>query len=279
MKKKSVEKVLDIYTLFVRETDALISLYANTRSFVQHIPEIHRAKTSLIDVLRSHIASLDDTKEDITSSSIESQEIIESHPFSSDYQYENPFGQYSESDESSEESSSSSSESITQVSRIGSEDKNLSQNPGPNSWTYLSSQPQQQTRTTTQGWDIFDNSTSDPSFSTSFQENFMNDSFVSVDTTESFEFRNDNMFGNQPQFNQPIQENISYDQRASSVKSLVDQLYNQQLNVTTENPFLIQEENNQDVGINPFETAPSGNPFAEKEQTQKSPQQSYNPFL
>ena len=42
MKKKEVQKVLDIYSLFVKETDAIISLYEIAKSFAQNLPVIHK---------------------------------------------------------------------------------------------------------------------------------------------------------------------------------------------------------------------------------------------
>jgi hypothetical protein len=44
MRKKEAQRVLEIYTLFVKETDALIALYDVSRTFARHLPDIHRVR-------------------------------------------------------------------------------------------------------------------------------------------------------------------------------------------------------------------------------------------
>jgi hypothetical protein len=64
MSKKNASKVVSIYKLFVKETDALIGLYEICKRFINQIPEIKKAETSIIDSLEKHIATLADTNSD-----------------------------------------------------------------------------------------------------------------------------------------------------------------------------------------------------------------------
>lgn len=286
MKKNEVEKVLNIYKLFIRETDALISLYSNLSLYVPHIPHIRRAKTSLIDVLQNHIDKMDDSNYDSSSlpfSYTEMNTIIE-NPFSESKSqnilYNDDEDESSEDeDESSsssydddeDESSSSSSEDVT-VSRIGSDVQFSSDN---HSWYCTTEQQQRNYSTTSHGWDIFDNVSisESPSFtSTTFSDKFYTDPFnTSLESTDSFSYDKQ---GSTSQVTSP--ELKTYRERANSVKSLVNQLYiSQSQSHIPDNPFFDSKT------VNSNETK-SSNPFINetdffKWETQQ--EKKFNPFL
>lgn len=279
MKKHEVQKVLDIYSLFVRETDALISLYNNMRSFLPNIPNIKRAKTSLIDVLKNQIEKMEDDTSEI-SNDYDHSVFTQSSTNQTSYSYESEY-----SDDSEESSTSSSSGDVTHVSRVGSNDSFVSNFRNDyDSWMELSPQPQQQTRTTSQGWDIFDNtSTNDSSnFTSNFNEVFS--SSTDFETFDGFGFENQNknqQGGFQGNHFSPPEE-IPYSQRADSVKNLVQQLYNSQSQSSiSENPFLDPPSSPPNSNINPFISLDQNNPFQENQNLNQKPQQpqSYNPFL
>jgi hypothetical protein len=48
LRRSEAEKVLEIYKLFVRETDALIAMYEVGRSFARNLPEINKASTNIM---------------------------------------------------------------------------------------------------------------------------------------------------------------------------------------------------------------------------------------
>jgi hypothetical protein len=58
MGKKNAAKVVSIYKLFVKETDALIGLYEIGNRFLTQLPQIKKAETSIIDSLEKHIDKL-----------------------------------------------------------------------------------------------------------------------------------------------------------------------------------------------------------------------------
>jgi len=60
MKKKNAGKVVSIYKLFVKETDALIGLYEIGKRFVRQLPEIKKAETSIIESMEKHVDELPD---------------------------------------------------------------------------------------------------------------------------------------------------------------------------------------------------------------------------
>jgi len=60
MKKKDAAKVVSIYKLFVKETDALIGLYEIGKRFVRQLPEIKKAETTIIESMDKHVESLED---------------------------------------------------------------------------------------------------------------------------------------------------------------------------------------------------------------------------
>eukprot|EP00028_Trichosphaerium_sp_Am-I-7-wt_P001808 CAMPEP_0168528116 /NCGR_PEP_ID=MMETSP0405-20121227/13057_1 /TAXON_ID=498012 /ORGANISM="Trichosphaerium sp, Strain Am-I-7 wt" /LENGTH=405 /DNA_ID=CAMNT_0008551459 /DNA_START=329 /DNA_END=1546 /DNA_ORIENTATION=+ len=64
MSKKSAQKTLDVYKLFIRETDALIALYDVGRHFTRSLPDIKKAKTSIVDSMQKHINKLQGGKDD-----------------------------------------------------------------------------------------------------------------------------------------------------------------------------------------------------------------------
>lgn len=279
MKKNEVEKVLNIYKLFIRETDALISLYSNLRAFVPHIPTIRRAKTSLIDVLQNHIEKMDYTNYE--PSSLTYTEGVIENPFSSASISNVHYSEYISSEESSSSveesvsssfdesaSSSSSSEDIT-VSRIGSDVQFSPENYIKDSWF---STEQQEKYNTAQGWDIFENNSisESPSFtSTTFSDKFYTDPFNnSLESIDSFNYDKQ---GSSSQVTSP--EVKQYRERANSVKSLINQLYiSQSQSQISENPFLDPKFNSDNKSVNPFiETGIYNMELQEKK--------NFNPFL
>jgi len=58
MGKKNATKTLDIYKLFIRETDALIALYDVGRSITRSLPEIKRPKEMTIEAMEKHIKKI-----------------------------------------------------------------------------------------------------------------------------------------------------------------------------------------------------------------------------
>jgi len=58
MSKKNASKVISIYKLFVKETDALIGLYEIGNRFLTQLPQIKKAETSIIDSLEKHVEKL-----------------------------------------------------------------------------------------------------------------------------------------------------------------------------------------------------------------------------
>jgi len=75
MKKKNASKVVSIYKLFVKETDALIGLYEIGKRFIRQLPEIKKADTAIIDSLEKHVDDLaDDQSSDEGSGSEKSEE-------------------------------------------------------------------------------------------------------------------------------------------------------------------------------------------------------------
>lgn len=282
MKKHEVQKVLDIYSLFVRETDALISLYSNMRSFLPNIPNIKRAKTSLIDVLKNQIDKMDDDSEFVSEyeSPISSPQTTTNQTTTTSYSYEMDY-----SEDSEESSTSSSSGDVTQVSRIGSNNSFVSNFGNEyDSWMEFSSQPQQQT-TTSQGWDIFDNTSTNESSNMSSNFNDIFNSSTDFETFDGFgfDFQNKSQTVYQQEKKIPIQEEIPYSQRADSVKNLVQQLYHSQSQSSvSENPFLDLNQpispSNTTTSVNPFLS--EHNPFQKDQNSNlKQQSQSYNPFL
>jgi len=55
MKKKDAAKVLSIYKLFVKETDALIGLYEIGKRFVRQLPDIKKAEISIVDSMEKYV--------------------------------------------------------------------------------------------------------------------------------------------------------------------------------------------------------------------------------
>jgi len=60
MKKKDASKVVSIYKLFVKETDALIGLYEIGKRFVRQLPEIKKAESSIIESMEKHVEDMPD---------------------------------------------------------------------------------------------------------------------------------------------------------------------------------------------------------------------------
>ncbi|XP_049851057.1 uncharacterized protein LOC126324752 [Schistocerca gregaria] len=59
MDKEDAKQVLSIYTLFIQETDCLISLYSIVSDFAKDLPQIQRPKANFIKSLQDHINRLD----------------------------------------------------------------------------------------------------------------------------------------------------------------------------------------------------------------------------
>lgn len=64
MEKKYAAKVLTIYKLFCKETDALISLYEIGKAFVRELPAINKAETSIIESMEKYVDGLADSDSD-----------------------------------------------------------------------------------------------------------------------------------------------------------------------------------------------------------------------
>eukprot|EP01125_Pyxidicula_operculata_P015595 TRINITY_DN5316_c0_g1_i1.p1 TRINITY_DN5316_c0_g1~~TRINITY_DN5316_c0_g1_i1.p1 ORF type:complete len:638 (+),score=225.42 TRINITY_DN5316_c0_g1_i1:24-1916(+) len=64
MKKKDASRVLTIYKLFCKETDALIALYEVGKKFVRQLPEITKAETTIIESMERYVESLVDEGDD-----------------------------------------------------------------------------------------------------------------------------------------------------------------------------------------------------------------------
>jgi len=64
LKKKNAAKVITIYKLFVKETDALIGLYEIGQRFLQKLPEVKKVDSSTIDSMEKHVEKLPDDQSD-----------------------------------------------------------------------------------------------------------------------------------------------------------------------------------------------------------------------
>eukprot|EP01126_Amoeba_proteus_P029800 TRINITY_DN2943_c0_g1_i12.p1 TRINITY_DN2943_c0_g1~~TRINITY_DN2943_c0_g1_i12.p1 ORF type:complete len:475 (+),score=91.64 TRINITY_DN2943_c0_g1_i12:1275-2699(+) len=60
MNKKDSSKVLDIYNLFIKETDALISLYDIGKRFVNKLPTVNKAETAIVPAMEDYVANASD---------------------------------------------------------------------------------------------------------------------------------------------------------------------------------------------------------------------------
>jgi hypothetical protein len=74
MKKKNASKVISIYKLFVKETDALIGLYEIGSRFLKQLPEIKKAETSIIESMEKHLDDLPDDRSSEEESGSESSQ-------------------------------------------------------------------------------------------------------------------------------------------------------------------------------------------------------------
>jgi len=59
MKKKDATRVLSIYKLYCKETDALIGLYEIGKRFVRQLSDIKKAETSAIEAMEKHLNGLE----------------------------------------------------------------------------------------------------------------------------------------------------------------------------------------------------------------------------
>jgi hypothetical protein len=198
MRKKDAQRVLEVYTLFVKETEALINLYDISKSFTNRLPPIHPAKTTLVDVLNAHISKLEDDHDggvdhqsgDQTNGDggFEEGMGIEDHLMTTNHSATTPSSAASNNDggddsDTSSESSGDEDVGFGQTSGDamgtvggfdfaftntnggvgggvgnGNGNGNARASVGPNSFAFLTSQPSQPIASTSQGWDIFDRS-------------------------------------------------------------------------------------------------------------------------
>lgn len=307
MKKKEAQRVLDIYTLFVKETEALINLYDISKTFTARLPPIHPAKSTLIDVLTQHISKLEDDGEGDMFTEEMDMNDIEGERDDSHYTTDTHHEKHAE-DDSDTSSESSDDEASTGPSggfdfgfgaptagnngaRSGSGTTvvNNRASVGPNSWGALTSQPQQPFAVTAQGWNIFDSpnsSSSSPApasggFQVTFGANDPNDPFAAFNAIAS----------PTPASPQPL-DTIPYHDRAAAVKAGISQVYAQQplqpqALPRNDNPFTAPTAHpsaSNPFGDNPFatQTTPaSPTNISSPPPTTTSPTAStgYNPFL
>jgi hypothetical protein len=78
LSRSEAEKVLEIYRLFVRETDALILFYDAAKGFARNLPEIQKANVDIIETLQKHIETL--PKDHSSHSLAEDDELKEESP-------------------------------------------------------------------------------------------------------------------------------------------------------------------------------------------------------
>jgi len=64
LKKKNAAKVVTVFKLFVKETDALIGLYEIGQRFLQKLPEVKKVDSSTIDSMEKHVEKLPDDQSD-----------------------------------------------------------------------------------------------------------------------------------------------------------------------------------------------------------------------
>lgn len=292
MRKKEAQRVLEIYTLFVKETDALITFYDVARTFAQHLPQIHRAKTTLIDALQQHIAKMpDDDGEDLPKDEDVPQpeeDIIGSFAAGS------TGGDEEGSDEPDEADSSEDDEGgvpqseplpfdiVKGTKNVAVSEKPARQNPALTtspSFAVLTSQQQQPRGTTAQGWAIFDDGNTPAHLATNGAQrgNALANAPVTFGTqldTDGFDtWASD--FNPSPATPAISGQPVSYQQKADSIKNMLGSLYQQPAGPTglttgsPSNPFA--EPAPAPGPVNPFLATPVYT-------TQPTPQP-YNPFL
>lgn len=297
MRKKEAQRVLEIYTLFVKETDALITFYDVARTFAQHLPQIHRAKTTLIEALQQHISKMpDDDGEDIPKD--DDPQHDEEIPA---YTVNVGGGNESESDEPDEADSSEEDDGVPTseplpfdlVKQAGGAQptsgraaaQNLTTSP---SFAVLTSQQQQPRGTTAQGWAIFDDGNAASAMATNVNQR--NDALSNAPVTFGTQLDADPFdtwasdFSTSPagpmgQGAAPTQ--VSYQQKADSIKNMLGSLYQHPTGITTGspgNPFA--EPTPMMTGsVNPFLATPAPAYGVQPNMQPQANPQPYNPFL
>eukprot|EP01122_Echinamoeba_exundans_P008531 TRINITY_DN2846_c0_g2_i1.p1 TRINITY_DN2846_c0_g2~~TRINITY_DN2846_c0_g2_i1.p1 ORF type:complete len:517 (+),score=153.19 TRINITY_DN2846_c0_g2_i1:82-1632(+) len=306
MRKKEAQRVLEIYTLFVKETDALITFYDVARTFAQHLPQIHRAKTTLIDALQQHISKMpDDDGEDLPKEEemMQADEDIPAYTAGSagnDDESEEP-----EDADSSEEDDSGSvpvSEPLpfdivkgTQNMAVSGNQAAARTNPSLTSspsFAVLTAQQQQPRGTTSQGWAVFDDGNTPAHLATNSAQRgnaLSNNASVTFGTqldADPFDtWASD--FSTSPAT--PVIAGgapapVSYQQKADSIKNMLGSLYHQPTGPTgltsgsPSNPFA-DPVPQQQMSVNPFLAAPTTTYAVQQPAMQPQPAQPYNPFL
>lgn len=105
MKKKDALKVVEIYKLFLRETDALLRLFEVGRSYSSSLPRIEKPDAGVVSSMQKYIARLDGQ---YVSEDSASQHSAELYDHSEEYEDEEP--QEEEEEEVAPPSSSSEEE-------------------------------------------------------------------------------------------------------------------------------------------------------------------------
>jgi hypothetical protein len=308
MRKKEAQRVLEIYTLFVKETDALITFYDVARTFAQHLPQIHRAKTTLIDALQQHISKMpDDDGEDLPKEE-EMTQADEDLSYAAASAGNEDESEEPEDADSSEEDSESGSvptseplpfDIVKGTQNMGVSGKqaaaartNPSLTSSP-SFAVLTAQQQQPRGTTSQGWAVFDDGNTPAHLATNSAQRgnaLSNNASVTFGTqldADPFDtWASD--FSTSPATpviagGAPTQ--VSYQQKADSIKNMLGSLYQQPTGPTglttgsPSNPFadpVPQQPMMATASVNPFLAAPTTT-YAPAMQPQ--PAQPYNPFL
>jgi hypothetical protein len=311
MRKKEAQRVLEVYTLFVKETAALIHLYEISRSFTDRLPPIHPAKTTLVDVLTAHISKLpDDGPEDLEGATDDEERMaMEDHLMTTNSATAPATGSKGSTDDESDTSSESSDEEDGgfgfgfaapsngtaaapgapaatagqpnggpfDFGGFGAQDGVSSRaSVGPNSFAFLSQQPTQPITTSSQGWDIFDRSFTASTSSASLATQPAADPFAAFSSLSIA-----------PSSPSPTVVPQTYQDRAAAAKSGISQVYSQQpLQPSTsssalDNPFAPATASLSSP--NPFGSpVPSTNghhAFATTTPPPASSTGSYNPFL
>jgi hypothetical protein len=58
MNKDDAERAFEIYKLFVKETDGIVSLYEMCRAFASNVPEVASTPSSLLEAMEEHLSDL-----------------------------------------------------------------------------------------------------------------------------------------------------------------------------------------------------------------------------
>lgn len=306
MKKTGAKKVLGVYTLFVKETEALIKLYDICRTFTNRLPPIHPAKATLIDVLNSHISKLEDddgqevdeTEDGHVAAEMEDALLAASHNTAASAHHHQKHDDDSDSDTSSDSSDDEGKggngnnnsfdwgfgnafgsqpqqqqpgQGYPNGAAVATGQLDPRASMGPNSFAFLTSQPSQPATTSAQGWDIFDTSSfgqpqSQPQSFNNGQQGGYQDPFAFVGSPAPSHHQT-NPAAAAPGSPSSINPNANYQDRAAATKSGLMQFYTS----PPQSPPQQQHHQQQQPQDNPFgATSNTANPFG------AAPQQ--NPF-